>query len=157
MFRGNKSYEVRNQLRSLISQFYPQVDIRIVFKPIKTLGDFFKVKDVIPCNLKANYVYKYQCHLCDKFYIGKSTRHWHLRKCQHVGRSDRTGRYLTVKAFSNIRNHVEEEDHPFRDQNFSIVKSLNSNCLEIAESIMSVKLKPTIGDNELSTKLNVII
>ena len=148
---------MRNQLRKLISEFYPQVDIRIVFKPVKTLGDFFKVKDVIPCYLKANYVYKYQCHLCEKFYIGKSTRHFHLRKCQHMGKSDRTGKPLYTKAFSNIRNHAEEEDHPIRDQNFSILNSLNSNCLEIAESILQVKLKPSIGNNEISTKLNIIM
>ena len=156
LFRGNKSYKVRNDLKKLISTHFPQVDLRIVFKPIRSLKDFFKVKDVVPCNLKANFVYKYHCNICEDSYIGKTTKHYHFRKCQHLGISDRTGKVLKTKVFSSIRDHCEFEGHPMLEENFSIMKAFKPKYLEMGESLITSKLKPKIGNNESSCKLNIV-
>ena len=153
-YTGYASFKLRSEISKICSKFYPQMQVRVVFKPMKTLKNFFKLKDVIPDKLKSCLVYKYTCNICSEFYIGKTTKTYFFRKCQHMGISDRTGKKLTTLAFSNIRNHCIAKCHPILDSNFEILGTYSENNLKLAESLWTHKEKPTIGSNETSVPLN---
>ena len=123
---------------------------------MKTLSYFFKLNDVIPDNLRSCFVYKYTCDKCSESYIGKSTKHFFFRKCQHLGISDRTGKKLQSPAFSNIRNHCMSLDHELQSTNFEILGFYKKNDVAIAESLWSHKDKPSIGNNETSVPLHCV-
>ena len=58
--------------------------------------------------------------------------------------------------FSSIRDHSEFEGHPMLKENFSIMKAFKPKYLEMGESLITSKLKPKIGNNESSCKLNIV-
>ena len=45
---------------------------------------------------------------------------------EHIGKSYRFGRFLQRCAFSAIRNHSHEADHPFTEKDFEIIARFNS-------------------------------
>ena len=55
------------------------------------------------------------------YYIGQTRKQLKIRISQNRGRSFRTDQVLTSPEFSNIRNHVHENNHPICDCNFKIL------------------------------------
>ena len=141
-------------MTKLLREFYPQVNLRVIFKPKNVMQNFFKFKDRIPKDLQSLVVYKYTCSCCNATYIGKSKRHFRVRIFEHFGKSIRTNRPLNKQPFSAIREHSHQHDHPMGIENFSILSSRSSEMdLNILETILSIKEKPSIGNNERSVEL----
>ena len=74
-YLGSQSFHLRKRLNSIFSQFYPQIKLRVIFKSSNTLGNFFRIKDKIPEDLRAGIIYKYKCDSCNATYVGKTVRH----------------------------------------------------------------------------------
>ena len=49
---GNHANQIRQQLHKLFSSVFPQVQLRVIFKPICRLSNFFHFKYRIPLNLR---------------------------------------------------------------------------------------------------------
>ena len=153
-FLGDVSKHVETQLKGLFSKYYPQINLRIVYKSLDRLGNHFKLKDPTPKDCMSFLIYQYTCESCNALYIGKTAQHYRSRICQHQGISNRTGATLAVPVNSHIRDHCLEHGGSVKEDNFKILdKCFYSSDLEILESLYHKVLKPTIGVHTQSTPL----
>ena len=145
-YTGAHSFNLRIKLTKLLSDFYPQVCLRVVFKSNNPVSKFFKIKDKIPDDLISGFVYHYQCVCCNATYVGKCIRHYKTRINEHLGRSPRTGNYLAKPLYSAIREHCESSDHRMSRENFSVLASTSRDLdLTIMEALYQQKEKPSLG------------
>ena len=83
-----------------------------------------------------------------------TSRHLSTRIAEHQGKSFRTGLALTSPPFSQIRNHIEENqtnhlNYNINKQEFTILTSAESNCdLFIKESILIKTIRPNLNNIE---------
>ena len=153
-YLGKRSFNLRNKITKLMNEFYPQVNVRVIFKPKLTMHNLFKFKDRIPEKLQSSVVYKYTCSCCNATYIGKSKRQYQVRIFEHFGKSIRTNRQFSNPPFSAIRQHSDEKDHPINIDSFSILCSRSTDMeLSIVESIYCIKEKPSLCNYERSVDL----
>ena len=153
-YLGKQSFNLKNKLTRLMKEFYPQIKLRVIFKPKKTIQFFFRFKDKILDNLKSSVVYRYACSCCNATYIGKSKRHYLVRLHEHLGKSIRTNRQLGNPPFSAIRQHAEEYDHPISKDSFCILTSRYTDReLTTVETLFTIKEKPTLCNNDRSVEL----
>ena len=145
---------VKNRLNKLLKEFYPQLTVRVIFKPGRTIKSFFRFKDVVPLSLQSSVVCKYTCHCCNAMYIGKTKRQLTVRIHEHLGKSVRTNRPITNPPFSAIRNHAREADHPIRKGSFTILATSSHDMeLCVRESLLTIRDKPSLANHEKSTDL----
>ena len=141
-------------MSKLIQEFYPQLNIRVVFKPSRTIQSLFKFKDVVPVELQSSIIYKYNCSCCNATYTGRNKRHLPARIHEHQGRSIRTNRPFANPPFSAIRNHCDSSDHPILKESFSVLSCRPHEMeLNIAESLYIIKERPSLCNNERSSEL----
>ena len=154
-YLGLTSKEFSKNLRNLMQRYYPQVDIRTVFRKVENLGSVFRYKDALPEVCSSCLIYKYTCDGCNAFYIGKTERNFWMRICEHRGISFRTGKQLSVKPFSDIRNHhLEKHNNEVKFENFEILDKVSSKfSLNTLETLYQKCLKPNIGTQEQSTPI----
>lgn len=153
-FLGSHSFGLKNKLRKLISEHYPQVSLRVIFKPTNLLSHYFKFKDNIPDALLSSVVYKFNCSICNSAYIGQTKRHLATRIAEHRGLSVRTALPLSRPPFSAVRDHSEASGHPLSHSDFSVLfSSTDDSARLVAESLLTHSLKPNLGTHESSTPL----
>ena len=152
-FLGKSSFSFKNRLGRLMKEFYPQLSVRVIFKPRRTIQSFFRFKDKVPKELQSSVIYKYSC-CCNATYYGRSKRQLQARIFQHLGRSIRTNRPLSNPPFSAIRQHSEAENHPISKNSFSVLSCRSNEMeLDIVESLYILKDKPSLCGNERSVSL----
>ena len=145
-FLGPHSFQIKKKLTKLISEFYPQVSLKVVFTASSYIGSFFKFKDKIPEELRSCIIYLYKCDRCSASYIGKCERHLRTRCAEHEGRSVRTGCFLSKPSHSAIRDHSHTLDHPMSKKNFSVLGSTSDKLeLTIMEALFQHLHKLTLG------------
>ena len=154
-YLGNTSHKLRSNLTRLFKKI-PTCKLNIVFTTSFRLGNMFRFKDCIPESLKSQLVYNYKCRSCNASYIGQTTRHHKVRVCEHLGISARTGRKLQHSLInaSAIKEHMFNQMHEASEEDFTVISMGGyPKLLEIKESIMLKKLKPTLNDNVTSREL----
>ena len=145
-YLGKHSFYLRKRLCSLFDNFYPQLRLRVIFKPSYCIGRFFNIKDKIPEDLRSNIIYQYMCGSCKASYVGKCIRHKIARVREHQGLSPRTGNYLATPPYSAIREHREATDHPILVKNFTVLAtSSNETELLIMEALYQKQKLPSLG------------
>ena len=155
-FMSNHHNELlKRNLNSLIAQFYPQVNLRMVFQNNHTISSMFRFKDVIPKDLRSNIVYKYTCGVCNSAYIGETTRHFRTRVAEHMGISPRTGKPVKNPK-SNIFKHHKDLGHALLESNFSIIGSTGVFDTKVLESIQIHAQKPSLNGMTASIPLNIL-
>jgi len=98
-----------------------EVKIQVAYRTNKTQS-YFTNKDKISADLQSNIVYIYECDQCSGHkYIGESTRHYKVRKEEHLTGS---------KGPTEISAHV----HQAKEENFSIAARTRHTL--IGESII---------------------
>ena len=95
-YLGEISKQLSNDIKKIVSQSYPQVNLLIIFKTHSTIGGQFTFKDKQPLLNRSNLIYRYTCQYCKAFYKCKSEPQLWLRISEHTGVSACTG-----KSFSN--------------------------------------------------------
>ena len=154
LFSGKESFNIRNKMIKLMKEFYPQVNVRVIFRTKNAIQNWFRIKDKIPLDLQSSLVYHYECGVCNSSYVGKTSRHFSARIAEHRGVSHRTGQPLSKPPFSAIRDHSVAKDHPISKGGFSILGSQQTDMdLRVLESLYTYKLKPDMGNNESSVDL----
>ena len=96
-----------------------QVKIKVIFTTNFRIKCFFKFRDKMPDSIQSSVIYKYTCNRCNAVYIGKTSRHLSTRIAEYMGISFRTGLTLTSPPFSQIRNHVSEEQETHHNYNIN--------------------------------------
>ena len=155
-FYGQLSDVIGKEISQIISKFYPQLKLTLVFTNPFCINSFFQHKERLPENLVSSVVYCFKCPTCDGRYVGSTCRQLICRQDEHLGRSTRTKRPLASPPFSNIREHSQKNNHPISHKDFSIIAKCN-NPIEtrILESIYIKLTKPTINDSNSSFNLNI--
>ena len=150
-----KNQKIVSELNLIFRKYYPQLNLRLIFKNNFTIQNFFKFKDVIPENVRSNLVYEFQCRTCKSYYIGETTRHFHTRISEHLGISPRTGAPLS-KTNSSIFQHKLETGHSIDKTDFKIIHSGNSLDLRTFESIFIRDRQPCLSEQYSSEPLYIL-
>ena len=148
--------KIHDEIQEIITKFYPQINLKIIFKNNNTISSFFNFKDRIPDEVRSNIVYKYCCGQCCATYYGETTRHLRTRIAEHLGLSARTGKPVLKPLNSSIRDHSLETSHDILKNNFSIVFSSSSYNLRTSESIFIKQYSPSLNNTESSSPLNIL-
>ena len=155
-YLGKISCKMRNNLKKLFLKTLPTIDLKIVFKTTYRVSNLFRFKDRLPLSLCSHFIYYFKCGFCNESYIGMSIRHHKVRLCEHMKKSPRTGKTLngTTYVRSAIVEHTQLSQHIVSENDFKILSLGGSKVeLEIKESLMIQKMKPTLNRNVTSTEL----
>ena len=113
-----------------------QVELNVVFKTPKTIGDLFPFKDNIKRNEnKSLVVYKVKCKFCSATYIGKTERIFEHRIKEHQ-KSDS----------SSCKQHELSTGHEMDFKNVEILENANTDFrLRIKELLHILKQQPSLN------------
>ena len=155
-YLGNTSCVIRTKLRKLFRTI-PSCRLEIIFQTTYRMGNLFRFKDCLPKLIMSEFVYHYKCGSCAASYVGRCYRHKHVRFCEHSGISPKTGVPYTptLENASSIKTHIITNNHPINiGRDFTILsRGGTREVLDIKESIMIRKLRPTLNDRAASTPL----
>ena len=155
---GIKSEDLKKELVSMLSKFYTYMDLRVILTNKNTIGSLFRFKDKVPMACRSSVVYIFSCASCDASYIGSTKRSLHCRVEQHLGRSYRTGVWLSRPDPSAIRNHVEGHNNTFSIKDFKVIgHGDNVHDLRLLESLHILKSKPSLNEHTSAVQLNVVV
>ena len=149
----NRNFE--RSLSKILAEFFPHINVRLIFSNSMTIGRMFPFKDRIPKCARSNIIYKYSCGICNSTYIGETTRHYKTRIAEHKGISPLTGAPMS-RVTSHIYQHFFETGHSIKDEDFSILYTSNPFDIQLAESISIHELKPDLNDKMSSTPLKLL-
>ena len=119
------SERLKKDIIAQLVKFYPFLNPRIILVNNFSIGTFFKYKDRLPKLCQTAVVYKFSCASCGASYVGSTIRNLHSRIQQHLGKSVRTGKFLTKPDPSPIRDHPFSCDTPAISDNFTILGKSN--------------------------------
>ena len=111
-----------SDISEICKRFYPQLDVKIIFKNSFSVSSFFNYKDKVLPLVQSSLVYKYSCGQCDATYIGETSRHLKTRLAEHRGLSNRTGKPLLNAPHSSILDHALYSGHDICTDNLKIIQ-----------------------------------
>ena len=153
-YLGDISKQIASDLKQIVAQYYPQVNLLLITKTHSTIGRSFAFKDKQPRMNQSNLIYRYTCERCKAFYIGKTEVHFGVRIGQHTGISARTGIAFEKRPPSDVYDHCYKCQVHVSPENFSVEDTLPSEKgLLILESLHQKTKKPFIGKQQQSTPL----
>ena len=155
-----KSLTVEKDIDVLLGKYFPQINCTVVFRNFRTIGSYFRIKELTSEGLRAGVVYLYKCDRCNSSYIGSTAVQLTMRLCQHAGLSHRTFQPLNSKSHSAIRDHCDHSHGQcvFKKSNFKIIDSQSgpASDLRILESLHILTNHPDLNDTASSAPLNVV-
>ena len=153
----HQSETMKCELNKLLVKYIPNTNFNISLVNKYTIKNFFNYKDRLPGDVRSSFVYSFCCSLCERSYIGSSTRSFYIRVAEHAGRSFRTGMPLSSPPFSAIRDHCHNEcNSDVKTDNFKIL-DYNSDTisLRLLESLYIFRKKPPL--NNMQTAFPLLI
>ena len=156
---GHKSVMFKSNFMKLVTEYYPNIDIKLVFVNDNSIGKIFPFKDSIPKGLRSRVVYNFRCahSSCASAYVGSTVRSLNARVAEHRGISVRTGVPFLSPPHSSIRSHSDTLDHPLSLDQFKILgSSQNHMYLRILESLHILKKKPDLNDMQSAHPLSIV-
>ena len=156
-FFGHQSYVMRNRLSKLFSQYFPQLNIRIILTSNSTIGSMFPVKERLPSLFCSNVIYKFTCGDCQSSYVGSTIRCLRVRANEHLGLSFLTGFRLSSPKYSSIRAHSHKEKHRITTENFSIIGRAHAyDNIRLLESVYIKHLSSDLNDMDSAMPLHIL-
>ena len=153
-FLGKQSIVFQAKMNRIMAQYYPNIELKLYLKCTKRLSNLFRVKNITPYVLKSN-VYKYSCAGCSASYIGKTSRHLHVRICEHMGISNLTNSSRLTPPFSAMHEH-SKACTKIVSNSFKIIANGNSDIeLLIKESLLIEDYHPSLNNNNSSFELRI--
>ena len=154
-YLGTHSNILKRNIRKIISEFYPQIDLKFLCQTQNHISDYFRFKDRLPLSLTSCVIYKYSCGQCSETYIGETRKSMKVRISQHRGVSFRTDRPLS-NVNSKIFEHSSHFGHSINPRNFKIMDSGSEFDLRILESIHISDQNPSLNDKFSSYDLAIL-
>ena len=87
-FIGEQTDLMKKKIQHLTGSIRPDLDIRFVAKPPRTVQTFFPTKDPVPKHLQSNTVYVAPCKKCGDTYVRMTKRQTVTRLCEHGAPKD---------------------------------------------------------------------
>ena len=98
-----------------------------------------------PVDILLKIIYKFQCSSCNSLYVGKTNRHFYVRKNEYLG--TRTSCNITIGPRSAVMEHLLSDTHTADQANFSVLNKCNKSVdTSIIESLLISKLKPCLNN-----------
>ena len=144
-YLGSISLQTRTKLKKSLKNINC-CKLQIVFKNKTRLGNNFHFKDQIPKDLTSGVVYKFQCGLCNESYNGECMRHLNVRIGEHIGISPLSRKQVKPKN-SSVADHLLFCNHSASCDDFSILTRENKFLLELKESLLIMRDKPSLSRN----------
>ena len=151
-YLGDISKQIAIDLKKIVSESYPQVQLLLTYKTHSAIGNRFGFKDRQPKLNQSNLIYRYTCECCKAFYIGKTERQLGVRISEHMAVSPRTGKPLQTRPHSDIYDHCQKCHTHVSPDNFTIENSHQSEKGFFHFGISEVK-NLSIGIIQQSTTL----
>ena len=151
-YLGSISLQTRAKLKKSLKNILNCCKLQIVFKNKTTLGNKFHFKDQIPKDLTSVVLYKFQCGLCSESYYGEYMRHLNIRIGEHIGISPLTGKQVKPKN-SSVADYLLLCNHSASYDDFKITRENKKFLLELKESLLIMRDKPSLNRNITSTPL----
>ena len=145
--------QTRTKLQQALKGVLNSCKLEIVFKCQRRLSNSFRYKDPIPKVLISVAVYKFQCGLCNEFYYGESIRHLDIRSGEHIRVPPLTGKKVKSSNNSSICGHLLHCKFLPSFDNFNVFSSWKKYLLEIKESLLIMRDKPSLNKNGNSATL----
>ena len=117
-----------------------------MFKSQSKLAKAFHFKDRIPKELTSGVVYKFQCGLCNESCYGKCVSHLNVRIGEHIQISPLTKKKVKPKG-SAVSDHLLLCNHSPSFKNFTVLTKENKLLLELKESLLIMRYKPSLNRN----------
>ena len=95
-YLGDISKQIAVDLKKIVSESYPQVQLLLTYKTHSMIGNRFGFKDRQPKLNQSNLIYRYTWERCKAFYIGKTERQLGVRISEHMAVSVRTGKPMKL-------------------------------------------------------------
>ena len=155
-YLGVISMQLKRKLSNLFHTCFPDVKIKVIFSAKNRLSNGFHFKDILPNDIRSLILYNYKCSVCENTYVGKTKRHYIVRRNEHLGVSVLSGKSLKYNPDSAtaIRKHINDDDHICNNDCFKIVGSATNDFhLRIKESLLITKEKPTLNVTKESLPL----
>ena len=146
-YLGNESFVFSRKLNKLLRKL--NVNVRIIFKKNRTLGNYFINNIKGDSNNKSGVVYKINCAVCDKVYVGQTGKNVKERMNQHIDNVNAP----KPNTYSNLVNHTKTENHNFKfDEACILAHESNEKKRLIKETLHTKKLgNLTINDISFNT------
>ena len=158
-YLGIDSLRLRSKLVNVFGYFIPYAKLNVIFRSSCRMNSFFKFKDSIPSDLRCNIIYKFSCGICNDAYIGKTPRHYIVRRSEHLSISSFTGKTVNRSSQykSAVEKHILSTHHLNDSDNFSIIASAPHSQYDVKlrtqESILIKTQNPILNGQETSIKL----
>ena len=146
-FLGKISLQVKRQLIEIFRTCSNDIKLNVVFKSSIRLSNAFRFQDHIPKCLNSVLLCKFMCNTCNRFYIGKTKRHYLVCQFEYLRLSVFTSKLLRYsdKDAAAICKHCHHQNHVNCTDNFKIMgNSVNNYFLQLKESLI-LKLKPSLN------------
>jgi hypothetical protein len=82
-FIGEQTDLMKKKIQHLTGSIRPDLDVRFVAKPPRTVRTFFPTKEPVPKHLQSNTVYAATCKECGDTYVGMTKKQTVTRLCEH--------------------------------------------------------------------------
>ena len=152
-YLGVVSLQTRTKLQQALKGVLNCCKLRVIFKTQYKLSSVFRFKDCVPKELTSGVIYKFQCGLCNETYYGETVRHLDVRSGEHIGISPLTNKKVKAKE-SSIKDHLLFCNHTPSLDDFSVLAHEdNKYRLEIKESLLIKRDKPSLNKNISSAQL----
>ena len=156
-YLGSFTKRLEKRIKLGLNEHLPHVKITFVYRASTRLRNLFAFKDKIPSYIRSGFVYKFTCASCKAVYIGETNRHQKTRFCEHMGVSALTGKELSCKKPSHIRDHLKHCRTTITKDCFEVIgyDSTTRTNLRIKESLFIHRDKPSINVQGASIPLKL--
>ena len=115
---------------------------------VVTLYDLLPKNNKLPECISSKVLQKYKCDICNNVYNDKTKRHLIVHQYKHLTKSIATDKPLRYsdKDDTAIRKHCHSLNDLASIDNFSILgNAMNNHLLSLKESLLILKLKPSLN------------
>ena len=155
-FLGKISLQVKRQLTEIFRTCNKDIKVNVVLKSSVRMSNALRFKDQIPKCLNSILLYRLTCNTCNSVYIGKTRRHYLVCQFGHLGLSVLTNKALRYsdQDATAISKYCPHQNHANCIDGFKIMgNSINNYFLQLKESLLILKLKPSLNVAKESTAL----
>ena len=125
----------------------------VIFQTFNRLKNYFRFKSSVPETLRSNLIHKFSCGSCTVSYVGKTYKHFKVRKVrvsEHQGFSLRTCKPVKGTLYTSVKDRILVCNH----KKFKFLgNDSNRYLLELKENKFIKREKPSLNKNLYSQEL----
>ena len=139
-YLGPLSNKIHKRIKNVFQKVIPAGTINIIFKTKCRLSNFMKFKDVVSSDLNSHVIYHFKCPSCNAGYIGETRAHFKVRRAQHLGISEFTGKPMVGCLPTTITKHILDKRCVGSHDNFKIIGREDNYHKRLIKESLFIKL-----------------